>query len=153
MALSYHMAHCTHDDQGTTAAPWGRRRRWLASQQPHTSAIAEAPRTPVYQVGDLVVDCATRRASAGGRQLGLTCMEFELLAHLAAHPDRVYTRQRLMEQVWQQTATGDLRTVDVHIARLRRKLGPEYRVLIRTVRQVGYALNPQRIPGPHPESH
>ncbi|MFJ8390725.1 winged helix-turn-helix domain-containing protein [Streptomyces sp. NPDC094438] len=100
----------------------------------------------------LVVDCATRRASAGGSQLALTCMEFELIAHLAAHPDRVYTRQRLMEQVWQQTATGDLRTVDVHIARLRRKLGPEYRSLIRTVRQVGYALNPQPVTGPRPDA-
>ncbi|WEB43609.1 helix-turn-helix domain-containing protein [Streptomyces yunnanensis] len=54
-------------------------------------------------------------------------MEFELLAHLVANQRRVYTRGQLMALVWQQTATGDMRTVDVHIARLRQKLGPGHR--------------------------
>ncbi|WP_236573864.1 winged helix-turn-helix domain-containing protein [Streptomyces sp. GS7] len=107
----------------------------------------ELPRAPVYRVDGLVVDCGTRRASAGGRQLRLTCMEFELIAYLAAHPDCVYTPRQLMELVWQQTPTGDLSTVDVHIARLRRKLGSEHQALIRTVHQGGYALNPQLAPG------
>ncbi|WP_369393157.1 winged helix-turn-helix domain-containing protein [Streptomyces sp. CG1] len=100
----------------------------------------------MYRVAGLVVDCATRRAEVDVRQLDLTWMEFELITHLAARPDRVYTRRQLMELVWQQAPTGDLRSVDVHIARLRRKLGPEQRALIRTVRQAGYALNPRLTP-------
>ncbi|UJB40105.1 winged helix-turn-helix transcriptional regulator [Streptomyces sp. A1-5] len=115
-------------------------------QSPHTPAAAELPRAPVYRVNGLVVDCAIRRASIDDRQLTLTCMEFELITHLAAHPDRVHTRRRLMELVWQQAPMGDLRTVDAHIARLRRKLGPDHRSLIRTVHRIGYALNPQLVP-------
>ncbi|MFE3184198.1 winged helix-turn-helix domain-containing protein [Streptomyces violascens] len=99
----------------------------------------------MHRTGGLVVDCGTRRVLADGRQLELTCMEFELIAHLAAHPDRVYTRQHLMELVWQQRPSGDMRTVDAHIARLRRKLGPGHRALIRTVRQVGYAFDPSPV--------
>ncbi|MFB8183510.1 winged helix-turn-helix domain-containing protein [Streptomyces sp. NPDC055966] len=142
MGLSYRMARCAHDDRKETAAPWGRRRHWFPPRSPDTPAAPEA-RAPVYRVAGLVVDCATRRAEVEGHQLGLTWMEFELIAHLAAHPDRVYTRRQLMELVWQQAPTGDLRSVDVHISRLRRKLGPEHRALIRTVRQAGYALNPR----------
>ncbi|MFD9822359.1 winged helix-turn-helix domain-containing protein [Streptomyces violascens] len=100
----------------------------------------------MHRTGDLVVDCGTLRVLADGRQLELTCMEFELIAHLVAHPDRVYTRQQLMELVWQQRPLGDMRTVDVHITRLRRKLGPGHRALIRTVRQVGYAFDPSPAP-------
>ncbi|QCX82706.1 Transcriptional regulatory protein SrrA (plasmid) [Streptomyces sp. YIM 121038] len=101
---------------------------------------------PEYRAGGLVVDCGTRRISVDGHQLELTCMEFELLAHLVAHPNRVYTRRQLMELVWQQSPMGDMRTVDAHIARLRRKLGPGHPALIRTVRQVGYAFDPSPAP-------
>ncbi|WP_420706425.1 winged helix-turn-helix domain-containing protein [Streptomyces sp. MspMP-M5] len=84
--------------------------------------------------------------SVDGRQLAFTCMEFELLAYLVAHQHRVHSRERLMALVWQQTPAGDLRTVDVHLARLRRKLGPGHRDLIRTVRMVGYAFDPSATP-------
>ncbi|GAA2673882.1 winged helix-turn-helix domain-containing protein [Streptomyces lunalinharesii] len=104
--------------------------------------VMDLPRAPVHRVRGLVVDCGSRHVSVEGRQLSLTCMEFELLAHLVAHQHRVYSRERLMALVWQQTPAGDLRTVDVHIARLRRKLGPGHRVLIRTVRMIGYAFDP-----------
>lgn len=88
------------------------------------------------------VDPARRTAEAGGRHLDLTYLEFELLAHLVAHPDRVHTRDRLVSTVWGYGHVGDGRTVDVHIARLRRKLGPEFRDAIRTVRRVGYTYVP-----------
>ncbi|MFF4185304.1 winged helix-turn-helix domain-containing protein [Streptomyces sp. NPDC001691] len=116
-----------------------------AVQAPSRPEAAEGPTAPVHRTGGLVVDCGTRRSSVHGRQLELTCMEFELIAHLAAHPDRVYTRRQLMELVWQQSPSGDMRTVDTHIARLRHKLGPEHRTMIRTVRQVGYALAPSPV--------
>ncbi|MFF3157951.1 winged helix-turn-helix domain-containing protein [Streptomyces sp. NPDC057910] len=99
----------------------------------------------------LVIDCETRHVSVDGRQLELTCMEFELLAHLVTNRRRVYTRQQLMALVWQQQAgMSDMRTVDVQIARLRRKLGPGHREMIRTVRQVGYAFEPPTTTGPRP---
>ncbi|NEC52275.1 winged helix-turn-helix transcriptional regulator, partial [Actinospica acidiphila] len=88
------------------------------------------------------IDPARRTAEAGGRHLDLTYLEFELLAHLVAHPDRVHTRDRLVSTVWGYGHVGDGRTVDVHIARLRRKLGPEFRDAIRTVRRVGYMYVP-----------
>ncbi|GAA2693815.1 winged helix-turn-helix domain-containing protein [Streptomyces lunalinharesii] len=103
---------------------------------------ADLPQAPVHRIRGLVVDHGTRRVSAGGRQVNLTCMEFELLAHLVANRCRVYTREELMALVWQQSAMGGMRTIDVHIARLRRKLGPGHRALIRTVRHVGYAFEP-----------
>ncbi|MFC8450089.1 winged helix-turn-helix domain-containing protein [Kitasatospora sp. NPDC057223] len=73
----------------------------------------------------------------------LTTLEFELLAHLVAHPLRVYTRRQLLNLVRAQEPLGDAHTVDVHIARLRRKLGPEHRDRISTVRQVGYRFDPR----------
>ncbi|MEV5283447.1 winged helix-turn-helix domain-containing protein [Streptomyces sp. NPDC006692] len=143
MPLNYRLVHRVHRDL-LTASPgsrWRRRAR-PAPQPPTPCQTTELPRVPEYRAGGLVVDCGTRRVSAGGCQLELTCMEFELIAHFAAHPHRVYTRRQLMELVWQQSPTGDMRTVDVHIARLRRKLGPGHRALIRTVRQVGYVFAP-----------
>ncbi len=95
------------------------------------------------QSGGIVVDSDRRTAVAGTRSLRLTFMEFELLAHLVAHPLRVYTRRQLLAAVWAQEAFGDSRTVDVHVARLRRKLGPELRDRITTVRQVGYRFDPR----------
>jgi DNA-binding response OmpR family regulator len=94
--------------------------------------------------GDALVriDTARRIASVGGRQLDLTYLEFELLAHLVAHPHRVHTRDQLVTTVWGYGHVGDGRTVDVHIARLRRKLGAEHRGAIQTVRRVGYKYTP-----------
>ncbi|MFD0260387.1 winged helix-turn-helix domain-containing protein [Kitasatospora indigofera] len=98
------------------------------------------------EAGGIAVDGEGRTASAGDRTLRLTYMEFELLAHLVAHPLRVYTRRQLLHLVWIQEPLGDARTVDVHVARLRRKLGPDYRDRISTVRQVGYRFDPRGAP-------
>ncbi|MDF3291795.1 winged helix-turn-helix domain-containing protein [Streptomyces silvisoli] len=88
------------------------------------------------------IDHERRTASIDGRQLDLTYLEFELLAHLVAHPHRVHTRDHLVNTVWGYGHVGDGRTVDVHVARLRRKLGPEHRAGIVTVRRVGYKYAP-----------
>ncbi|MFJ2258523.1 winged helix-turn-helix domain-containing protein [Streptomyces sp. NPDC087844] len=88
------------------------------------------------------VDTVQRTAAVDGRPLDLTYLEFELLAHLVAHPHRVHTRDQLVTTVWGYGHVGDGRTVDVHIARLRRKLGVEHRDTIRTVRRVGYKYAP-----------
>jgi DNA-binding response OmpR family regulator len=72
----------------------------------------------------------------------VTYLEFELLAHLVARPGRVHSRDQLVSTVWGYGHVGDGRTVDVHAARLRRKLGAEHRAAIRTVRRVGYTYVP-----------
>ncbi|GHH74550.1 transcriptional regulator [Streptomyces sulfonofaciens] len=94
--------------------------------------------------GDALVriDPVRRTADVEGRALDLTYLEFELLAHLVAHPHRVHTRDQLVTTVWGYGHVGDGRTVDVHIARLRRKLGAEHRRVIQTVRRVGYKYVP-----------
>jgi hypothetical protein len=94
--------------------------------------------------GDAVVrvDPVRRTAAVDGRELDRTYLEFELLAHLVAHPHRVHTRDQLVTTVWGYGHVGDGRTVDVHIARLRRKLGAEHRQTIQTVRRVGYKYAP-----------
>ncbi|MFB7995677.1 winged helix-turn-helix domain-containing protein [Streptomyces sp. NPDC056002] len=88
------------------------------------------------------IDGAQRTAWVDGRQLDLTYLEFELLAHLVAHPHRVHTRDQLVTTVWGYGHVGDGRTVDVHVARLRRKLGAAHRQVIQTVRRVGYKYAP-----------
>ncbi|MFD7565902.1 winged helix-turn-helix domain-containing protein [Streptomyces tendae] len=88
------------------------------------------------------IDSARRVAAVEGRELDLTYLEFELLAHLVTHPHRVHTRDQLVTTVWGYGHVGDGRTVDVHVARLRRKLGAEHRHTIQTVRRVGYKYTP-----------
>ncbi|MGW1888725.1 winged helix-turn-helix domain-containing protein [Streptomyces sp. NPDC002004] len=88
------------------------------------------------------IDAVQRTASVDGQPLDLTYLEFELLAHLVAHPHRVHTRDQLVTTVWGYGHVGDGRTVDVHVARLRRKLGAEHRRAIQTVRRVGYKYAP-----------
>ncbi|WEO97830.1 winged helix-turn-helix domain-containing protein [Streptomyces sp. FXJ1.172] len=90
----------------------------------------------------LRIDPVRRTAGIDGRELDLTYLEFELLAHLVAHPHRVHTRDQLVTTVWGYGHVGDGRTVDVHIARLRRKLGAQHRHTIQTVRRVGYKYTP-----------
>ncbi|MGW7370103.1 winged helix-turn-helix domain-containing protein [Streptomyces sp. NPDC054841] len=92
--------------------------------------------------GPVRIDSAQRTAAVDGRTLDLTYLEFELLAHLVAHPHRVHTRDQLVTTVWGYGHVGDGRTVDVHVARLRRKLGAEHRHTIQTVRRVGYKYTP-----------
>ncbi len=88
--------------------------------------------------GDLSVDEATYSAKLKGRVLDLTFKEFELLKYLAQHPGRVFTRAQLLQEVWGYDYFGGTRTVDVHVRRLRAKLGVENEQLIGTVRNVGY---------------
>ena len=88
--------------------------------------------------GELVIDPHTYSARLKGRTLDLTYKEFELLKFLAQHPGRVFTRDQLLREVWGYDYFGGTRTVDVHVRRLRAKLGSEYESMIGTVRQVGY---------------
>jgi DNA-binding response OmpR family regulator len=99
---------------------------------------AADPDAHVIRSGEIVVDDATYTARIGGRPLDLTFKEFELLKFLAQHPGRVFSRQQLLQEVWGYDYFGGTRTVDVHVRRLRAKLGPEHETLIGTVRNVGY---------------
>ncbi|HVV77330.1 MAG TPA: response regulator transcription factor [Mycobacteriales bacterium] len=88
--------------------------------------------------GDLSIDESTYQARLGSRPLDLTFKEFELLKFLAQHPGRVFSRAQLLQEVWGYDYFGGTRTVDVHVRRLRAKLGPEREAMIGTVRNVGY---------------
>jgi DNA-binding response OmpR family regulator len=94
--------------------------------------------------GDLTIDEATYTARLRGRVLDLTFKEFELLKYLAQHPGRVFTRAQLLQEVWGCDYFGGTRTVDVHVRRLRAKLGAEYESLIGTARNAGYRFVPDR---------
>ena len=94
--------------------------------------------------GELMIDEATYTSKLRGRTLDLTFKEFELLKFLAQHPGRVFTRPVLLQEVWGYDYFGGTRTVDVHVRRLRAKLGTEHEALIGTVRNVGYRFVPQR---------
>jgi len=89
---------------------------------------------------DLVRNVDTYKAAINGEPLDLTHMEFELLKFLASSPGRVFTREVLLSRVWGYDYFGGARTVDVHIRRLRSKLGSDYAAMIQTVRSVGYSL-------------
>ena len=90
----------------------------------------------------LVIDEPSYTAKINGRTLDLTYKEFELLRHLNDNPGRVFSREQLLSEVWGYDYFGGTRTVDVHVRRLRAKLG-EHESLIGTVRNVGYRLNPE----------
>jgi len=90
------------------------------------------------EYGPLVLNLETYQAAVGGRVLDLTYMEYELLRFLVARPGKVFTRETLLSRVWGYEYYGGARTVDVHIRRLRVKLGEEHAHLIQTVRSVGY---------------
>ena len=96
------------------------------------------------EYGPLILDLETYEASVDNRPLDLTFMEYELLRFLAATPGRVFTREVLLSRVWGYEYYGGARTVDVHVRRLRAKLGEEYAALIQTVRSVGYRLGESR---------
>ncbi|MFJ4779154.1 winged helix-turn-helix domain-containing protein [Streptomyces sp. NPDC088762] len=115
----------------------------VATPGPSAPPAAPAPQSPAA-VGDALVriDSARRTAEVDGHVLDLTYLEFELLAHLVKHPHRVHSRDQLVTTVWGYGHVGDGRTVDVHIARLRRKLGASHRGAIQTVRRVGYKYAP-----------
>ncbi|MEU4982047.1 winged helix-turn-helix domain-containing protein [Streptomyces sp. NPDC021969] len=114
-----------------------------ADQQPPFHPLGAAAPSHADGEDPLVrIDPVRRSAAVDGRELDLTYLEFELLAHLVAHPHRVHTRDQLVTTVWGYGHVGDGRTVDVHVARLRRKLGTEHRQTIQTVRRVGYKYTP-----------
>lgn len=113
-----------------------------AAPGPGGLEAAAAPPESGEPRGGIHVDAERRTAEVDGRPLDLTYLEYELLAHLLAHPHRVHTREALVGAVWGYGHVGDGRTVDVHIARLRRKLGPDRRAEIVTVRRVGYKYVP-----------
>ncbi|WP_435839054.1 winged helix-turn-helix domain-containing protein [Streptodolium elevatio] len=131
-------------------------------------AVAASPQRPRgssgrrVTEGELVddglrVSLDERTVAVGSSTLELTFLEFELLAHLLLHPRQVFSRRQLMETVWGYPEAGGGRTVDVHIARLRRKLGARHRDRLATVRRVGYKyvphdmiVLPSRIPQPRP---
>lgn len=101
-------------------------------------AVASAPKDSVVGGGGLAIDESSYSAQVDDRYLELTFKEFELVKFLAQHPGRVFTRQQLLDEVWGFDYFGGTRTVDVHVRRLRAKLGPEHERLIGTVRNVGY---------------
>ena len=112
------------------------------------SEAAGDERLAEVRSGALAIDLSRHLATFSGEPLRLTTKEFELLAHLAAHPGRIFTRDQLLTRIWPFDFGGDSRTVDVHISWLRSKLraldGHNY---FRTVRGVGYAF------APHPDVH
>jgi DNA-binding response OmpR family regulator len=111
--------------------------RLLTTQRP---AVADPD--AAIRVGELVVDPVSYQVRLRTRPLDLTYKEFELLRFLAARPGRVSTRAQLLQEVWGYDFFGGTRTVDVHVRRLRAKLGPEHESMIATVRGVGYKLLP-----------
>ncbi|WP_330296099.1 winged helix-turn-helix domain-containing protein [Streptomyces sp. NBC_00503] len=121
-----------------------------ADQQPIAFAPQSVPAAQAGPEGDSTIagdalvriDPSQRTAEVDGQVLDLTYLEFELLAHLVANPHRVHSRDQLVTTVWGYGHVGDGRTVDVHVARLRRKLGTAHRGAIQTVRRVGYKYAP-----------
>jgi DNA-binding response OmpR family regulator len=107
-------------------------------------AAAAAAAPDEIRSGELAIDEATYAARLRGRALDLTFKEFELLKFLAQHPGRVFTRAQLLQEVWGYDYFGGTRTVDVHVRRLRAKLGSEHEALIGTVRNVGYRFVPAK---------
>jgi two-component system alkaline phosphatase synthesis response regulator PhoP len=105
------------------------------------------PRPELVEHGPLVLNLETYQASIQARPMDLTYMEYELLKFLATHPGKVFTRETLLSRVWGYEYYGGARTVDVHVRRLRAKLGEEHAHLISTVRSVGYRFGQLRWPG------
>ena len=128
-------------DTSSPAEVEARLRLAVSRLQDSTGAAAEAPEE--IRSGDLHIDEATYTARLRGRTLDLTFKEFELLKFLAQHPGRVFTRAVLLQEVWGYDYFGGTRTVDVHVRRLRAKLGTEHEALIGTVRNVGYRFVPE----------
>lgn len=101
-------------------------------------------RADLVEYGELTLNLETYQASITGRPLDMTYMEYELLKFLAQNPGKVFTREMLLSRVWGYEYYGGARTVDVHVRRLRAKLGEEHAGLIQTVRSVGYRFGQSR---------
>jgi len=103
--------------------------------------LAKNPALKEIRSGEVVIDEDSYTAKIKGRTLDLTFKEFELLKYLTQHPGRVFSRSQLLQEIWGYDYFGGTRTVDVHIRRLRSKLGPEFEAIIDTVRNVGYRFS------------
>ena len=101
-------------------------------------------RAELVEYGELTLNLETYQAAIAGRPLDMTYMEYELLKFLAQNPGKVFTREMLLSRVWGYEYYGGARTVDVHVRRLRAKLGEEHANLIQTVRSVGYRFGQSR---------
>ena len=119
------------------------RLRWAAARRLAAAAPAPGADSGLTTAGELVIDEHSYSAKLRGRPLDLTYKEFELLKFLAQHPGRVFSRAQLLQEIWGYDYFGGTRTVDVHVRRLRAKLGTEHESLIGTVRNVGYKLDQQ----------
>jgi len=107
-------------------------------------ACGQGHRPDLIEYGPLALDLETYQAMVESRPLDLTYMEYELLKFLATNPGKVFTREILLNRVWGYDYYGGARTVDVHVRRLRAKLGQEHAHLIHTVRSVGYRFGQPR---------
>lgn len=105
--------------------------------------VTSAANDGLISSGGIVIDDGAYSAVKDGEPLDLTYTEFELLKYLVQHPGRVFSREHLLADVWGYDYYGGTRTVDVHVRRLRAKLGPEHEGLIGTVRNVGYRFVPE----------
>jgi DNA-binding response OmpR family regulator len=109
--------------------------------------LAKNPTLKEIRSGEVVIDEDSYTAKIKGRTLDLTFKEFELLKYLTQHPGRVFSRSQLLQEIWGYDYFGGTRTVDVHIRRLRSKLGPEFEAIIDTVRNVGYRFSSNNTAG------
>jgi DNA-binding response OmpR family regulator len=100
----------------------------------------------ILKFGELLLHPANFTGSLSGKDLSLTLTEFRLLNFLVEHAGRAFTRTRLMHEVWGYDCTGHVRTVDVHVRRLRTKLGPEHKTMVDTVHGVGYMATTPPLP-------
>src|ERR687883_878027 len=119
------------------------RLKWATARRLAAATPVDGPEGGVTKAGELVIDEHSYSAKLRGRPLDLTYKEFELLKYLAQHPGRVFSRAQLLQEIWGYDYFGGTRTVDVHVRRLRAKLGTEHEALIGTVRNVGYKLDQQ----------
>jgi two-component system, OmpR family, alkaline phosphatase synthesis response regulator PhoP len=115
----------------------------LRRQRREAAGADDKPRGQLIEIGPVVIDLDQRRLLLNREPIHLTTKEFDLLALMAAHPERIFTRDQLLARIWGYDYAGDTRTVDVHVSWLRNKLrgagGHDY---FRTVRGVGYAFSP-----------
>jgi len=114
----------------------------LAIERSVSAGFESAPQE--ISAGELTIDASGYSVRLRGRPVDLTYKEFELIKYLVQHPGRVFTRAQLLQEVWGYDYYGGTRTVDVHVRRLRAKLGPEHEQLIGTVRNVGYRFDPPK---------
>ncbi|MDN0194346.1 response regulator transcription factor [Streptomyces sp. S.PNR 29] len=119
--------------------------------EPEDPFSYDAPQDPSYEPGPLVVDRRTRQVWVGDEAVNLTPKEFELLALLTEDPGAVYSRQQILDRVWDPHYEGPTKTLDVHVAALRRKLG--HPAWIQTLRGVGFRLAVHSRPGEPQVAH